>query len=428
MVPVHPFPPVLIVASASANKLPGKPNWYVWFRFGGVLYKKSLGIPIGQGKEAVANEKRAHGEAERIASLLRELDTGRHELAQTDDVWEFLKSNGKRKNKLEAPTDATLQTLFDEYLANLPEDHKRPTTQKTERIHRNHLLRELRPTAKLREIQQEKIQAYIKVRQEKGHKGIKAGSRTVRKELETLRMIWLSSRYSSLMPEFDFGKRLKLNTEKAKAPFSEYSEIKSQTVSGKVTKEKAAWLFKSVYLLKDDVRELLNLVEKTPYPGKPYWYSLIALCSHTGIRRSELANLRKTDYLPDSDEIRVPENKRVKGKETYRYVPLTSRARRALEDWLSNHPGNSEYLFCDEQGSQILLDKVWRRYFQKLTKYAELPGFHCLRHSIGSILAIQGESDAMIRGILGHETEEMMEHYRHISKGAKKNALKEIFD
>ena len=72
--------------------------------------------------------------------------------------------------------------------------------------------------------------------------------------------------------------------------------------------------------------------------------------------------------------------------------------------------------------------KSWTSAWRSLTGAAGFKGFrfHDLRHTVITELAEAGASDATLKAIAGHITQEMMEHYSHVRMQAKREAVEKL--
>ena len=114
---------------ASLHQHKQSKNWFIAFRYGSKPYSKTL---------KTSNRKEAERQKGQIETLRDEMTRGRKKLPEGADLWEFLRSDGTRTGKLEAPRKtATLADLWDAYLAGQI-GQKEQNTLKTERIHRGH--------------------------------------------------------------------------------------------------------------------------------------------------------------------------------------------------------------------------------------------------------------------------------------------------
>lgn len=138
----------------------------------------------------------------------------------------------------------------------------------------------------------------------------------------------------------------------------------------------------------------------------------------TGMRISELVSLDK-EQIDDTGRIYVLG----KGKKE-RFVYLTPRARKHLENYLRVRDDDCRALFIPYRGSNA--DKAGKRistnYLQeKLKKYRRrlqinVPiSAHKLRHGFATYLAEEGANPAAIQILLGHESLETTTRYVHTS-------------
>jgi site-specific recombinase XerD len=56
-----------------------------------------------------------------------------------------------------------------------------------------------------------------------------------------------------------------------------------------------------------------------------------------------------------------------------------------------------------------------------------LRGWHVLRHSFASNAALKGVDQRMINSWLGHQTEEMVQRYRHLYPDQERQAISAVF-
>ena len=69
--------------------------------------------------------------------------------------------------------------------------------------------------------------------------------------------------------------------------------------------------------------------------------------------------------------------------------------------------------------------KKWDTAWRALRKKADLPGllFHDLRHTFITELAEKWVPDAVLKSLVGHVTQRMLEHYSHVRMIAKREAV-----
>lgn len=146
--------------------------------------------------------------------------------------------------------------------------------------------------------------------------------------------------------------------------------------------------------------------------------AMLELLFSTGMRISELLNF-KSDQIDKSGRIFI----RGKGKKE-RFVYLTHRAQKHLENYLKERMDDSSFVFIPFSGSNM--DEKNRRitpsYLQrKIKEYRELLGIniplsaHSIRHGFATYLAEQGANPAAIQILLGHESLNTTTRYVHAS-------------
>ncbi len=174
------------------------------------------------------------------------------------------------------------------------------------------------------------------------------------------------------------------------------------------------------------VAELRDLVRLIEAPSKLEKSKKIALRNRamlevlfsTGMRISELVNLKRAQ-IDDTGKIFITG----KGKKQ-RFVYLTDRARKHIDEYMKTRSDMSEYLFIPYRGSNSgsLQKKISTNYLQmKIKKYREIlrinvpTSAHSLRHGFATYLAESGANPAAIQILLGHESLETTTRYVHAS-------------
>ena len=71
-------------------------------------------------------------------------------------------------------------------------------------------------------------------------------------------------------------------------------------------------------------------------------------------------------------------------------------------------------------------DKHFKRVLLN-SKWAVIPGWHCLRHSFCSNCAMKGIDQRLIDAWVGHTTEEMRKRYRHLFPGHESESMELVF-
>lgn len=214
----------------------------------------------------------------------------------------------------------------------------------------------------------------------------------------------------------------------------------------------------------NEIEELLAFVKRTAI--QPWVYPAFCFAAHTGARRSEILRARLADLDLEVGTVRVHEKKRAHDRRTTRRIPLSPFLTQVLRDWLSVHPGGP-YLFTQQlhvfrskkrsrttghkgektrekslrgrlagvtERSQpghapLTKDEIHDHFKRTLadSKWAVLRGWHVLRHSFASNAAMQGGDQRIINAWLGHQTEEMVQRYRHLFPDQERHAITLVF-
>lgn len=185
------------------------------------------------------------------------------------------------------------------------------------------------------------------------------------------------------------------------------------------------------------VAELEQLIQLIESPVKFEKNKFVALRNRaaleilfaSGMRISELINL-KTNQIDKTGRIFI----QGKGKKQ-RFIYLTERARKHIDNYLKLRADDSPYLFIAKRGLNAT-DKtkhISPNYLQmKIKKYRDLLGInvptsaHSLRHGFATYLAEQGANPAAIQILLGHESLDTTTRYVHASDKYAESAHKEF--
>jgi integrase len=189
-----------------------------------------------------------------------------------------------------------------------------------------------------------------------------------------------------------------------------------------------------------------RLIEAVGKSRSPVLLPLFVTALDTGLRASELRNLRHSDLHAvwkrgtiQTGEIVVSRSKIEGG--TGRIVPLTSRARAALSLWLSRFPeaqpdsfvfphrqigfaGDSRLPYVYDIDLTIPISE-WKSAWTAAREAASLNyRWHDLRHTFITRLAENPSvSEQTITALAGHVSKRMLERYSHVRTQAKRDAI-----
>lgn len=182
-----------------------------------------------------------------------------------------------------------------------------------------------------------------------------------------------------------------------------------------------------VYLTLEESIEFLNIVRTKNNCNKTRNILIFLLLLHTGLRLSELVNL-KVNQLNFNDSSFYYLDVIGKGNKE-RIIPTNYEIKEAYDNYMTERNQNgfdNEILFLNKDGNPISKKQV-----ENLTKYyiglAELNpkiSTHKLRHSFATIFYNYNESAdlGVLQALLGHSNISTTQIYAHINK----NKLKEV--
>ena len=164
-----------------------------------------------------------------------------------------------------------------------------------------------------------------------------------------------------------------------------------------------------VYLRPDEFSKMLAVAG-----GNPRDFAILQLFLQTGIRVSELVNLRTGDVDFEGRTITITG----KGR-NQREIVLEKKGTQALANYLDRRPDSfDDHLFLSYQGTGLSLTAV-----KKLViKYRDLAGIskriscHSLRHTFATYKASRGVSAFQLKEWLGHSSISTSAIYVHLAK------------
>lgn len=424
-------------------------SWYCQFYWQNRRYTYAVG-------RVTTNQ--AEAKATRTDEIIDLLDRGLAKLPENCDIVTFVKYDGhppiaEESQKVSKKTH--LADIFDGYITS-HEAALESKTLYTVRIHLKHLAETLGLKFDLKRLDLPDLQKHVTRR------CASVSPVTAEKEIATLRTVWNWAVRMKLLTGPCPVKGIIYPKTNEKPPFQTRSEIARQ-VPG-LTEDQQAELWDALYLTLEEIDLFLRDVRQ--HASHDWIYPLVATAAYTGLRRSELIRLRKSDVDFGAMTISVSELKRVKGKRTTRRVQIPVVLGAILRDWLQLHPGgdrlfaqseevsrskkrsvttghaNPKYRPTTQKGREQIVqtrarpgilplteDEVSDHFRRTLNKsdWAMVPGLHCLRHSFISACASKGLDQRIIDGWVGHQTEEQRRRYRHLYPSVQQAAINSVF-
>lgn len=160
------------------------------------------------------------------------------------------------------------------------------------------------------------------------------------------------------------------------------------------------------------------------------WAEMIIIALNTGLRMGELLGLRGKDVFPDKIMVRqsivmgeVTSPKSHKARE----IPTNLRARAALAETGAAERDPGAPVFRGRVGAKLTRGQA-KRPLWSACKRAGLRriGWHVLRHTFASHLAMLGVPIMTIKELLGHSDVRMTMRYAHLSPVAKVEAVQKL--
>ncbi len=173
-----------------------------------------------------------------------------------------------------------------------------------------------------------------------------------------------------------------------------------------------------VFLNDEEIKNLLNVNLNTPYDYRNK--AMLELLFSTGIRISELINLRIQDVDLINDVIKVLG----KGSKE-RIIPIDNIAKEHLINYMNNYRyillkknTNIDYLFINNLGNKISrvgFFKIIKKEAVRANIKKEISP-HTIRHTFATILLKNGADLRVIQELLGHSDIKTTQIYTHLIK------------
>ena len=152
---------------------------------------------------------------------------------------------------------------------------------------------------------------------------------------------------------------------------------------------------------------------------------IIELLYGCGLRVSELANLKITDYDLNGKYLECTG----KGSKD-RIVPLGGKAIKAIKDYLPERDYNiqkynlqTKHLLINEKGKEVTRQEIYTFIHEQGKKLHKAISPHTLRHTFATHLLENGADLRVVQELLGHSDVSTTQLYTHISK----KRLKEVY-
>ena len=142
--------------------------------------------------------------------------------------------------------------------------------------------------------------------------------------------------------------------------------------------------------------------------------AILKLLWHTGLRVSEVINLRQDDLIFDHPGVRLSVCFHKQSEKKTRYLPLTSKVYKVLVDYLTVRPQTAatDHLFLTQRG-QPISDRTVQRIISNCAKAAGLTGVsaQALRRTYALQLFTETNDLDLVSERLGHQTAAITAQY-----------------
>lgn len=170
----------------------------------------------------------------------------------------------------------------------------------------------------------------------------------------------------------------------------------------------------------DEVNTLLQSIDPADLPYGARDRAMLEMLYGSGLRVSELVNLRAEQVDWEENFLRITG----KGRKT-RYVPLGGVAAKALRSYLEHartrllrNGRRADVLFLSNRGERLTRDRI-RQIIKERARAAGLPENvypHILRHSFATHLLENGADLRVIQDMLGHASLSTTQVYTHVDQ------------
>jgi integrase len=173
------------------------------------------------------------------------------------------------------------------------------------------------------------------------------------------------------------------------------------------------------FLTPDEANALIDSADEQ-------WRCMIVVAVRCGLRQGELLGLRWADVDLKNNVITVRQSivrGRVKGTKSRRH--RTIELGREVAAALASHRHlRGPFVFCDDYGNRLTNGECkWPLYRACTAAEIRRIGWHVLRHTFASHLAMRGAMPSAIQRLMGHATLKMTERYMHLSPHVTRDAV-----
>jgi len=170
----------------------------------------------------------------------------------------------------------------------------------------------------------------------------------------------------------------------------------------------------------EDIKTLLNSWDKTFYTGLRN-YNITLLLIDTGIRTSELVQLRHKDFDKDSRQIIITKN--ISKSRRQRMVYLSQQTANSINQFIKVKPEEWEdWLFPSREGNQLNTHNLAREFNNACKKLGIKITPYQLRHTFATYFIENGGDVFTLQDLMGHSELRSTRRYTEINSVQKRKA------
>ena len=168
----------------------------------------------------------------------------------------------------------------------------------------------------------------------------------------------------------------------------------------------------------------------------------VLVCCRTGARRSELCRIKRHDLDLENKSVMLWLRKGSKDAELKAHRrELTDDTIPFLRALLHQTPADQKCIFCPNDDH--MLGASWNQSIEKFqqdklsrklktalakSKFHNVNGFHVYRHTLASLLLVNGVSQTEVKNTIGWCTDEIVQRYQHITRERRRALLESAIE
>lgn len=164
--------------------------------------------------------------------------------------------------------------------------------------------------------------------------------------------------------------------------------------------------------------DMNRLIDNVPEEELPYRQMLartiVIMLYETGMRKSEIFNLRDCDIDFISRQIKVTGK-----RDKQRIIPFGDELESTVKDYMARrdaeHPNHPDFFLINQRGVRISFTALGQYVKEQLSLVTTMPkrSPHVLRHSFATALLNNGANLESVQKLLGHQSIETTQIYTH---------------